>query len=68
MKKKWTLFTTIILTMAMIPTIAFAKTYTALPTGQTVTMNGVKVDFAAYNINGNNCFKLRDLAAAINGT
>lgn len=49
--------------------ITFAEpTYTAKPTGQTVTLNGEKVNFAAYNIEGNNYFKLRDLAAVLDGT
>ena len=50
-----------------IPVFA-APIYTARPTGQTVTLNGEKVNFAAYNIEGNNYFKLRDLAAAMDGT
>ena len=55
---------TIVLTLAMmtalgaaVPAMA-ANTYTATPTGQTVTLNGRQVDFAAYNIQGNNYFKL----------
>ena len=52
---------------AAVPAMA-ANTYTATPTGQTVTLNGRQVDFAAYNIQGNNYFKLRDLAAALTGT
>ena len=32
-----------------------------------VTLNGKKADLAAYNINGSNYFKLRDLAAALKG-
>ena len=69
MKRKMALALTVI--MAMSTTTAFAKTektYKAIPTGQTVTLNGEKVKFAAYNIEGNNYFKLRDLAAAMDGT
>lgn len=40
----------------------------AYPTTSTVFINGNRVDFEAYNINGNNYFKLRDLAMALNGT
>jgi hypothetical protein len=31
-------------------------------------VNGREVSFEAYNINGSNYFKLRDLAMAVNGT
>ncbi len=40
----------------------------ALPTSSPVTINGQAVAFQAYNIDGNNYFKLRDLAKAISGT
>ena len=35
---------------------------------QRLTVNGAAVDCAKYNINGSNFFKLRDLAALLNGT
>jgi alpha-tubulin suppressor-like RCC1 family protein len=38
------------------------------PTASTVLVNGEKVAFDAYNINGNNYFKLRDLAFVLSGT
>lgn len=41
---------------------------TGIPTPATVKINGKEVAFDAYNINGNNFFKLRDLAYSINGT
>lgn len=41
---------------------------TARPTGSTVLINGTGVSFEAYNINGSNYFKLRDLAQALRGT
>ena len=37
-------------------------------TSSTVMINGNVVAFEAYNIGGNNYFKLRDLAMALNGT
>ncbi len=37
-------------------------------TASKVIVNGVETEFEAYNINGNNYFKLRDVAMAINGT
>ena len=40
----------------------------AKPTPQKVFVNGKETAFDAYNINGNNYFKLRDLAYALNGT
>ena len=40
----------------------------ATPTASTVLVNGQSVAFDAYLINGNNYFKLRDLAYTINGT
>ena len=42
--------------------------YTAVPTKSTVLVNGKKVSFDAYNIHGNNYFKLHDLALQLNGT
>jgi hypothetical protein len=38
------------------------------PTTATVLVNDESVAFDAYNINGNNYFKLRDIAYALNGT
>lgn len=40
----------------------------AVPTRSSVTVNGKPVAFDAYNVNGNNYFKLRDIAMAITGT
>lgn len=40
---------------------------TAKVSRHNVTLNGAKADLAAYTINGNNYFKLRDLAAALKG-
>jgi len=42
------------------------QTATALPATAKVTVNGTVVEFDAYNINGNNYFKLRDIALALN--
>ena len=38
------------------------------PTKSAVMINGERVEFQAYNIDGNNYFKLRDIAFALNGT
>ena len=40
----------------------------AKPTASTVLVNSIPTEFEAYNINGNNYFKLRDLAQAVNNT
>ena len=40
----------------------------ANPTTSKVLVNGKAVEFEAYNINGNNYFKLRDFAQAVNNT
>ena len=43
-------------------TASAAATRVATPTSSTVFVNGIPVAFDAYNIGGNNYFKLRDLA------
>lgn len=43
-------------------------TATATPTSSKVYVNGKLVEFDAYTINGNNYFKLRDLAKVVSGT
>lgn len=40
----------------------------ATPTSSTILVNGEKISFDAYTINGNNYFKLRDLAYILSGT
>lgn len=47
---------------------AMAVIVTATPTNSKVMVDGKNVAFEAYNIDGNNFFKLRDLAMAINGS
>lgn len=44
------------------------KVITAKPTSSKVIINGKAVTFEAYTINGNNYFKLRDIAQAVNKT
>lgn len=41
---------------------------TATPTASKVLVDGTNTSFEAYNINGNNFFKLRDLAKVVNGS
>lgn len=49
-------------------TIKPEETVTALVTSSKVLVDGKDILFDAYNINGNNYFKLRDLATVVNGT
>ena len=46
----------------------FSSAATVSATSSKVMINGQIVDFQAYNIDGNNYFKLRDLAYALSGT
>lgn len=47
---------------------ASAASVTASPTRQTVQLRMLKLSMQGYNIGGNNYFKLRDLAAALNNS
>lgn len=47
---------------------SWEKIITANPTTSKIIVNGKEVAFEAYNINGNNYFKLRDFAQAVNKT
>ena len=47
---------------------ASAATLVAVPTSANVLVDGKNVDFDAYNIAGNNYFKLRDIAYTLNGS
>ena len=50
-------------------TVSTAKvTETASPTSSKIYVNGALTGFDAYNIKGNNYFKLRDVAYALSGT
>ena len=50
------------------PVIVTLGTATATPTASTVLVDGEEIAFDAYNINGNNYFKLRDIAFVLNDT
>ncbi|MCL2170859.1 MAG: stalk domain-containing protein [Defluviitaleaceae bacterium] len=47
---------------------AHNESVVAQPTTASVLVNGQSVRFQAYNISGNNFFRLRDIAYALNGT
>ena len=72
MKTKIFRFTALLLALFIsLPAAASAAEITALtatPTSSAVQVDGKNVSFDAYNINGNNYFKLRDLAYALNGS
>lgn len=67
MKKIISFALSIVLVFSLLCVNAIAAT-SAIPNASTVLVNGQSVDFEAYTINGNNYFKLRDLAQALNGT
>ena len=50
------------------PTAQWPASITAVPSANNVLVNGEAVSFVAYNIQGNNFFRLRDIAYALNGT
>ena len=45
-----------------------AASLTAYPATMTVMLDGKQVKPVGYNINGNNYYKLRDIALILNGT
>ena len=50
------------------PTTPSAEVKTANPTNDKLEVNGVAVDPTVYKIDGSNYFKIRDVAAVLNGT
>lgn len=68
-KKKITAFVAVILVLVMmVGTTAFAAAdgeLNIVPSRQGIFVKGEKVDVEVYNINGNNFFKLRDLADVV---
>ena len=70
MKKKILSLTILLfILLSSFPLSVFAAdNITATPTPSVVFINGEEVSFDSYNIDGNNYFKLRDLAYALNGT
>ena len=65
------LFVNFVLLMVIVLLLIFpssAQDVTAKPTTSSVTINNEDVAFMAYNIEGYNYFKLRDLAMALNNS
>ena len=69
-KGRWMSLLLVICVMVtlILPAQAMGVTANATPSNATVYINGTKVSFEAYTINGSNYFKLRDLAMALNST
>lgn len=68
-KKLTHLFVICLMVCMMFSTTALAASpINAKPTTSTVLVNGSPIAFQAYEINGNNYFKLRSLAVALNNT
>lgn len=68
MRKKRTIAIAAGLSALMMACAGAANTATATPTGNSIYVDGTKVNGAAYMINSNNYFKLRDIAAMVNGS
>ena len=66
MRKKRTLAIAAGLSALMMACAGAANTATATPTGNSIYVDGKQVNGAAYMINSNNYFKLRDIAAMVN--
>lgn len=67
LKRKTCIMLASVMTLGMtIP--ALAAEVTAVPNSSPVAINGKAIAIGAYNIDGYNYFKLRDVAAALNGT
>lgn len=67
-KKLVYILTATVLLVSLFVLPAAAATNKATPTQSAVLINGVEKKFEAYCINGNNYFKLRDIAYALSGT
>jgi len=70
MKRIFSLFLFFVLlsSLLIIPSYAAEDEVTAVPTDAYVVVNDKYMRFDAYNIEGNNFFKLRDIAFALSGT
>lgn len=58
---------TLVISIAF-PALAMASAVEAIPSPQSLTLNGAKQDLQGYNIGGYNYFKLRDLASILKPT
>ena len=66
---KFTVFILTLLILLFIPAVLFAQeVIIATPTTSKILLDGKEIVFQAYNIEGNNYFKLRDLAMTLRDT
>lgn len=68
MKKSLVCLTIICSMLLSTATPVFADSVKAVPNNSSVAVDGKVIEIGAYNINGYNYFKLRDIAMALNGT
>jgi hypothetical protein len=69
LKKILFLTTVVIVTLMLMTGTSFAMSeIIAKPTASEVMVNGTLIEFEAYTIDGNNYFKLRDIAKVVSGT
>lgn len=68
MKKRWIISISCLLLFFFTGRISNASTFKAIPSTQSVLLDGNKVSISAYLIQGNNYFKLRDVAAILKNT
>lgn len=68
MKKFISLLLTLVFLLALLPAAAMAEGEVVVLSPQRLRVNGNTVDCEKYNIDGNNYFKLRDVALLLNGT
>ena len=68
MSKLLTMALAVIMVFSLMAPAMAAEQASANPSTANLTVDGKAVDCAAYTIGGNNYFKLRDLAALLNGT
>ncbi len=67
-KKALCLILVMTLLVSVMGITAFADSCSAVPFSSPLLIDGVSVSMQAYNINGHNYFKLRDIAMALNGS
>lgn len=67
-KRLLSILLTLCAVLALLPATALAAPPNATPTNAAIYINGTRVAFEAYTINGSNYFKMRDLAMAFNST
>ncbi|MGE4353267.1 MAG: S1C family serine protease [Oscillospiraceae bacterium] len=67
-KRVIAVFLVVVLCLTLMPTAMAADTPDVVISSQSVMVDGQAQNFEAYNIDGNNYFKLRDIAYVLSGT